>query len=264
MQNENTIDLEVLKKDDIENKLKITYLYKGKNPLLNFETDNELETELIENETNGYSIEIDKISNTSNTSFDLLINFIENEKINKKINIKSDFEGSINSNSVKNNFIITFSTKENESKFSADTNIKFTTKGAEIQSLTDENCLFLDNLSEEDYNLTIQAIKEKIELVKLQKNDKLNFIDTNTGRKQDIDKILNNITRSDAQKLLEAKISSMRNEAQENQQEFTIQNLENLQIDGYEVSSAVTENSAIIAIDIYTFKVDSEFNITNN
>ena len=56
----------------------------------------------------------------------------------------------------------------------------------------------------------------------------------------------------------------MRNEAQENQQEFTIQNLENLQIDGYEVSSAVTENSAIIAIDIYTFKVDSEFNITNN
>ncbi len=262
--NENTIDLEVLKKDDIENKLKITYLYKGKNPLLNFETDNELETELIENETNGYSIEIDKISNTSNTSFDLLINFIENEKINKKINIKSDFEGSINSNSVKNNFIITFSTKENESKFSADTNIKFTTKGAEIQSLTDENCLFLDNLSEEDYNLTIQAIKEKIELVKLQKNDKLNFIDTNTGRKQDIDKILNNITRSDAQKLLEAKISSMRNEAQENQQEFTIQNLENLQIDGYEVSSAVTENSAIIAIDIYTFKVDSEFNITNN
>ena len=78
------------------------------------------------------------------------------------------------------------------------------------------------------------------------------------------DKILNNITRSDAQKLLEAKISSMRNEAQENQQEFTIQNLENLQIDGYEVSSAVTENSAIIAIDIYTFKVDSEFNITNN
>lgn len=142
--NENTIDLEILKKDDIENKLKLTYLYKGKNPLLDFETDNEFETELLENETSGYSIEIDKISNTS---LDLLINFIENEKINQKINIKSDFEGSINSNSVKNNFIITFSTKENESKFSADTNIKFKQEGIEIQSLTDENCLFLDKLS---------------------------------------------------------------------------------------------------------------------
>lgn len=98
----------------------------------------------------------------------------------------------------------------------------------------------------------------------MQKNDKFNFIDTNTGKRQDIDKILNNITRSEAQKLLEEKISNMRNEAEQNEQEFTIQSLENLQIDGYEVSSAVTENSAIVAIDIYTFKVDSEFNITNN
>lgn len=98
----------------------------------------------------------------------------------------------------------------------------------------------------------------------MQKNDKFNFIDTNTGKRQDIDKILNNITRSEAQKLLEEKISNMRNEAEQNEQEFKIQSLENLQIDGYEVSSAVTENSAIVAIDIYTFKVDSEFNITNN
>lgn len=110
----------------------------------------------------------------------------------------------------------------------------------------------------------MQAIKEKIDLVKLQKNDKLNFIDINTGKRPDIDKILNNITRSEAQKILEEKISSMRNQAQETEQEFTIRNLENLEIDGYEVSSAITENSAIIAIDIYTFKVDSEFNITNN
>lgn len=145
--NENTIDLEVLKKDDIENKLKITYLYKGNNSIFNSEIDNELEAELIENETNGYSIEIDKISSASNTSFDLLINFIENEKINQKINIKSDFEGSITSNSIKNNFMITISTKENESKFSAESNVKFTPKGPEIQTLTDENCLFLDTLS---------------------------------------------------------------------------------------------------------------------
>ena len=73
---------------NIENKLKITYLYKGNNSIFNSEIDNELEAELIENETNGYSIEIDKISSASNTSFDLLINFIENEKINQKINIK--------------------------------------------------------------------------------------------------------------------------------------------------------------------------------
>lgn len=53
----------------------------------------------------------------------------------------------------------------------------------------------------------------------------------------------------------------MREEAVQNEQEFVIQNLENLQIEGYEVSSVVNENEAVIVVDIYTFKVNSEFNI---
>lgn len=70
-----------------------------------------------------------------------------------------------------------------------------------------------------------------------------------------------NITKEDARQALENRINSMREEAAQNEQEFVIQNLENLQIEGYEVSSVVNENEAVIVVDIYTFKVNSEFNI---
>ena len=46
-------------------------------------------------------------------------------------------------------------------------------------------------------------------------------------------------------------------------QEFTLQNLVDLKIDGFEVSSIVNETTAIIVVDIYTFNIDSNFNLTD-
>jgi hypothetical protein len=55
----------------------------------------------------------------------------------------------------------------------------------------------------------------------------------------------------------------MMQEAIDNNQEFTIKNLENLTIDGYEVSSTVTEENAKIVVDIYTFNIDQNFTLTD-
>ena len=185
--NENSIDLEVLKKSDLDNKIKLTYLYKGNNALLNlanmsdeiYSRENNIrENEINSDQTNGISIEIDKANNDSNTSLDITYNIIENEKINKKIKITSEFEGSVSSNFIENSTIVTVSTSENESKLVSEANIKFS-ENTEIPDLVEDNCLFLETLNEEDYNLTIQAIKDKIKLVWDYKKDQFNFIDTN-------------------------------------------------------------------------------------
>ena len=55
----------------------------------------------------------------------------------------------------------------------------------------------------------------------------------------------------------------MMQEAENNNQEFTLQNLADLQIEGLEVSSNVNETTAIIVVDIYTFNIDSNFNLTD-
>lgn len=275
MPNENTIEIEILKKSDSENRMKLTYLYKGDNSIFasQNETSNEeffdndeiisVEEELLEEQTNGISLDISKIKTATNISIDTTISYIENEKITKKINVKSDINDVSTSKSVNNSLIITFSTKENESKIVADTTFKFSNLGESIPDLTDENCLFLETLSTEDYNITMKAIKGKIDYVWNQKKEHFGFIDTNTksSKKSIIDRASNSVTRDEARQVLENKISSMINEATENGQEFTVQNLENLQIDGYEVSSVVNENGAVIVIDIYTFNVNNEFNI---
>lgn len=259
--NENTVDLEILKNSENENKLKLTYLYKGKNNLFTF-LNSSIE-EIDENQVNGVSLEFSKIKSTSAVSLDMTLNFIEDEKITKKINLKSEFEGTVNSNSIKNSMIVTVSTKENESKFIIDTSFKFPQSENEIEDLTEENCLLLETLSQEDYDITIQAIKDKIDLVWSQKREELNLIDTNTGsaKKQKLNTVSDNISRESARKALEDKIADMQNEARNNEEEFSIKNLENLQIDGYEVSSVVTDTSAVVVVDIYTFNINSEFNI---
>lgn len=259
--NENTVDLEILKNSENENKLKLTYLYKGKNNLFTF-LNSSIE-EINENQVNGVSLEFSKIKSTSAVSLDMTLNFIEDEKITKKINLKSEFEGTVNSNSIKNSMIVTVSTKENESKFIIDTSFKFPQSENEIEDLTEENCLLLETLSQEDYDITIQAIKDKIDLVWSQKREELNLIDTNTGsaKKQKLNTVSDNISRESARKALEDKIADMQNEARNNEEEFSIKNLENLQIDGYEVSSVVTDTNAVVVVDIYTFNINSEFNI---
>ena len=44
---------------------------------------------------------------------------------------------------------------------------------------------------------------------------------------------------------------------------FTIQNLKDLKIDGYKVSSAVTAEKALIVVDVYKFSIDTEFLLTD-
>lgn len=271
--NENTVEIEILKKSDSENKMKLTYLYKGNDSIFsvgkmevlsddNFNEIKSVEDEVLENQTNGISLEIRKVKTTTDTSIDATVSIIEDEKINKKINLKSDISGDSSSNSMTNNLILTVSTKENESKLVLDTNFKFSRSGEEIPDLVDENCLFMETLSQEDYDITVQAIKDKIDFVWDEKKQQFDFIDTNTkSSTKNIDRVSTNITIDNAREALQNKISAMMNEAAENEQEFTLQNLENLQIEGYEVSSVVNENEAVIVVDVYTFNVNNEFNI---
>lgn len=271
--NENTVEIEILKKSDSENKMKLTYLYKGNDSIFsvgkmevlsddNFNEIKSVEDEVLENQTNGISLEIRKVKTTTDTSIDATVSIIEDEKINKKINLKSDITGDSSSNSMTNNLILTVSTKENESKLVLDTNFKFSRSGEEIPDLVDENCLFMETLSQEDYDITVQAIKDKIDFVWDEKKQQFDFIDTNTkSSTKNIDRVSTNITIDNAREALQNKISAMMNEAAENEQEFTLQNLENLQIEGYEVSSVVNENEAVIVVDVYTFNVNNEFNI---
>ncbi len=281
--NENTLDFEFTKKAEEQNLLKITYLYKGSNSGLEFLKKDKVKTysaedgiedleekvvpkDIDESKINGFSLEIDKTKKEANTSINITYSFIEDEVINKKINISIRTDGTQNSKSMKNSIVISQGSNDGKSgQITIDNIIKFTNV-SDIEDLTEENCVFLDNLSEEDANNTIEEIKYRFEEIYNEKKSNLNLIDVNTKSsiiRQELDTVSSNISKDEAREALADKVTGMMQEAIDNNQEFTLQNLVELQIDGLEVSSTVNENTAIIVVDIYTFNIDSNFNLTD-
>lgn len=238
-----SLDVEFISDSEKDNRIKVTYL-KNEN-----------------GQKNGFSLDFNKILNDANTTIKATYNLIENEKINKKIIVDLKTDGTINSKEIKNDLVLTISTNKGESKIIVDNIIKF--KDVEIvEELAPENCLYLDQLSEDELRITLEDLKTKTENLYNSKKENLNFINTNTGGIT-LEDISSMKTREEAKNALIERVSNMMQEAIDNNQEFTIQNLENLTIDGYEVSSIVTDENAKIVVDTYTFNIDNNFTLTD-
>ena len=209
----------------------------------------------IEKNTNkGFSLNISKTENVANATVNALYSFIEEGKINRKININLNTDGTINSNSILNDFVISYLTNEGELKCSIDNKIKFSTI-PKIERLSISNCLYLNQLSEEEYITTVQLLYNKAISLYNEKRESLNFIDFNTDKGN----IASTKTVDEARKALYNKVSEMMTKAVEEGREFTIQDLRNLTIDGYDVTVNLNEENAIIIVDIYMFSIDKNF-----
>ncbi len=245
--NENKVDIQFIENTDKENSIELTYLNK--------ESDYK----------DGIGINIDEVHNSANSSIKLVRNYIENEKVNEKISFSLQTDGTKNANSISNDIVITSSTNSDETKFVAENKIKFISDNLVLDKLTEENSVFLDDLSTGERDATIQAIKEKIDLVLEEKKQSMSLIDLNSGTSV-VSSDLNNMTANNyplVKAALQNRINTLRNEALENEQEFTLENLMDLTIDGFEVTTNIEEDRAIIVVDVYTFSVDKDFNVND-
>ena len=275
--NESSFDIEFKNQSDSGAYLKVTYLYKGDNNIFAFLKENSKnvysqenpliveETEEIDSSKNsGYSIEINRSNQEASNRVKLTFSFINSEEINKKISLETNLEGNENSKNLKLDNIMIFTTENGETTITSESNIKF--KNIEdIENINQENTLFLEDLSQEEYDITVQAIKDKISQVYNEKKEKFNFLDANIGNsviEQNLEESSSEDNKNIVKEALQKRIDELRNEAIANGVEFNLQSLENLQIDGYEVASTINENMAVVVIDIYTFNIDKDFNIT--
>ena len=277
-----TLDMEFTTNESNENDntLKLTYIKDTETTIV---TNNETNTEngvetysaeddlentaeaQIENSKDGFTLNLNKVSSDASTTLKIGFEFVEKEQINQKFNIEIKTNGTESSNNIKNDIVFTFGTDTNEYKLLLDNTINFNVT-PEIEDLTDENCLFVENLSEEEFNSTMQAIQERIGVVYQEKMNNLNVIDTNTNSpivESNTQTEVPEVTREEAKEALIQRVSNLMGEAQNNGEEFTIQNLANLTMDGFDVSADVTDTEAIIVVDTYKFRIDPNFVLTD-
>lgn len=130
-----------------------------------------------DNDINGNSISIYKKSSDNLNKLKIKINKIQNSKISNKVAIDIDTTGNINSQKYTNIFNISRTDGKGEFKINTSNKIDFK-DNIEIEKLNDDNCLFIDRLSDEELLSTKEAIIEKIYMVMRKKNQDLEIIDT--------------------------------------------------------------------------------------
>ena len=129
---------------------------------------------------------------------------------------------------VKNNATLIISTNKLEEQYTIDNNINFSTLN-DIEELNDDNSVFLDELSDEDYEKLKNILQDKINVVKRAKEQSINLLNENGSSSIFTQNSSSNIvTRDSARAALEDKIKQMRRAYEREEVEFTLEALNGL------------------------------------
>ena len=249
---EESVDLQINSKKDNEKTLNFTTLT-GKG-----------------DEANGYNFSLYKRKSDATLAQKISMNKISKNKIIQKMNLEIETNGTSNAKKYTNTINMSYSNADGEIKVKTDNQLSFENE-AQIEDLNDENCLFLDSLSEEDFGFVKDEIKEKTLEVLKEKNKNLNMINLNNAssvvEQREDEQETNNNSEEDKEKVKQAlidKISNQMADLESRGRKMRLQDLEGLQIDGYEVDVSISSNLAIITINGYKFKLDSDFNLSDS
>lgn len=218
---------------------------------------------------NGYKINFTKNKTNAIDNNSIEIGKIENNQIVSKLDLKLNVEGTANSNKYTNNFSLVYSGATGKISSNISNSLSF--ESGEFDVINGENTVFVDALEDKNFYVFANKLNSRLESVYEEKISKLNLIDANISdtiiQRTENENIQNNNENEKVEKeqlinLLVEKISNEMGKAQEEGKEYTIQDLKNLQIEGYNIQTSVSNDIAIIKINNYTFKIDKDFNLS--
>lgn len=233
----------------------IEYVYEEKGNSIKF-------TVLENKDKNGISINFKKSETDISENYEMMIDMIENNKTNGGISLNTSITNTQNQYDL--DMIFKLSYLEYTGEIDINNNISF--ESVEVPELTDEICLFIDELDEEQLKNVVLAIQEKIQEVYNEKVMRLLLINNSTQRKlieqPDISESENQQLKEEAKQKLISAISTAMKEVESQDGEYVLSDVENLIIPDAEYSIVFSKNIAIITIDGFEFKLDSEFNLS--
>ena len=228
--------------------------------------DNELKADftLLDKESNGgITININRISSDVSEQFNFSIGVVNNNEVVGEIVLYLGIEG-INSQTEMNvDFNITYADTENEIGFNTITKVEF--KEIEVEDLTSENCLFIDELNEEQKVTIIDSIKVRTGEILTEKFNQINIINSNVNSS-----IIEGIQQEDTdedkkeevkEKLINAVATEMYN-AEQNGETYTVNDIADLEMEDVELEVFVENDVATVTIDGYTFSINAAFELS--
>jgi hypothetical protein len=167
---------------------------------------------------------------------------------------------------VNNEAIITYTNEKGQITANVNYDINFELGSADIPKINNETSIFIDELSDDEFESVINQVEENLISIIEQKMISLNLIDINSNSSV-VESNTNTVAVDEAAKE-EAKnklIETVSNEmgiAISNGEEYTLENLKDLSIEGYYVRVNVMEDIALVYLNSFGFYIDSNFNLT--
>lgn len=230
------------------------------------------------------------------------ISLIQNNKIMYKVILENTRTGVITTNNIENVFNITFKNmpKNEETKLYITAKTEFK-DDIQIDDINPENTVFLDKLSDEEFGTYLNDLKEKIFKVYSDKVKEFGIISSkssstiieqpgmevqqpaqeeqtqqpeqqqpeqNTQQQQNPTTEQPNVsatqlTKEQVQQMIVNAIVAKSQEIVNNEnRNITLNDLQNLTIDGEAVSALITNETATLSYKGFSFTIDSSFNIT--
>jgi len=220
-------------------------------------------------QSSGYKIGLYKKIADADLKNKITINKINKNKINKKTIIDLETKGTKNSKKYVTNANVLYSDNDGEFKIEIVNSLKYN-EISDVEELNIDNCLFIDEIqNDEELLMTRDAIKQKTIEVLRQKNKNLNIIEINNEnsivqQNEQNNVIENSQGKEEAKQILIQTISNKMGEYLNNGTQLKIEDLEGLEIPGYEVNISISSNLAIITVNGHKFKLDSEFNLSDS
>lgn len=152
--------------------------------LISADNSEEINLTYMKKDRNGFNI---SLTNKSGKKIEAFYGVISNGEIVKKYEGEFSISGNISSNSIKNNIVLSYKENEKSTTINLENEIKFV--DVAIDRLTEENCMFVDRLSDEDFadikaqllNQIIKIYKEKItKMDAINRNIQSNVLSSNS------------------------------------------------------------------------------------
>jgi hypothetical protein len=271
--NKDSIKFTILQSDETANVFNNALLsqHSGENILSEDDSDldeqNESETSSSSSLNNGYTFKVEKTKTDTTTKMSFEIDFIEDLAINKKLTLSLNTKGTTSlSTLINNEAIITYTNEEGQFTATVNYDINFDLSSADIPQINEDTSIFMDKLSDDEFNSVMDQIEENIGIILVQKMLSLNLIDINSNSsivESNTDSSMDGIvSKEDAKnKLIEA-VSNEMGIAISNGEEYTLENLQTLEVPGYYVMVRINGDIARVSLNTFVFYIDSNFNLS--
>lgn len=228
--------------------------------------ENSMTITVLENKSqNGFEFNFVKKSSDVTEELKITVNLIKDSEIVGKVELLSDLVNSGNSYTLKNSFDVNYMFIN--VTIQANSQINF--KNVEIKDL-DESTLFLDTLNEEQLDDTLNIIKLKfVEVIEekmvnlgiIEERERMIEVPEEEPNKQPPATINTSEVKEAAKNKLISSISQAMTEAVEQGKTYTLIDLMTLEIPDSTFSVSLEGDIAILNIDGFEFKLNSDFQL---